>query len=120
MDAVLETGKILEASICYTGDILDPTRTKIFLKNIMLKMAKELQKLGTHILGLKDMAGLLKPAAAKILVKTIKEETGLPIHLHTHDTSGAGIATLLSASEAGVDIVDCAMDPFLEVLHNLV
>ena len=75
-------------------------------------MAKELQKLGTHILGLKDMAGLLKPAAAKILVKAIKEETGLPIHLHTHDTSGAGIATLLSASEAGVDIVDCAMDSF--------
>ena len=111
MDAVLETGKILEASICYTGDILDPTRTKYSLK-YYVKMAKELQKLGTHILGLKDMAGLLKPAAAKILVKTIKEETGLPIHLHTHDTSGAGIATLLSASEAGVDIVDCAMDSF--------
>ncbi len=111
MDAVLKTGKILEASICYTGDILDPTRTKYSLK-YYVKMAKELQKLGTHILGLKDMAGLLKPAAAKILVKAIKEETGLPIHLHTHDTSGAGIATLLSASEAGVDIVDCAMDSF--------
>ena len=111
MDSVLDTGKILEASICYTGDILDPTRTKYSLK-YYVKMAKELQSFGTHILGLKDMAGLLKPAAAKILIKTLKEETGLPIHLHTHDTSGAGIATLLAANEAGVDIVDCAMDSF--------
>ncbi len=111
MDAVLETGKILEASICYTGDILDPTKSKYDLK-YYVRMAKDLQKAGTHFLGLKDMAGLLKPSAAKILVKTLKEETGLPIHLHTHDTSGAGIATLLSACEAGVDIVDCAMDAF--------
>ena len=111
MDAVLETGKILEASICYTGDILDPTRSKYSLK-YYVGMAKELQKGGTHLLGLKDMAGLLKPAASKVLIKTLKEETGLPIHLHTHDTSGAGIATLLAASEAGVDVVDCAMDAF--------
>ncbi len=111
MDAVLATGKILEASICYTGDILDPTRSKYNLK-YYVKMAKELQKGGTHLLGLKDMAGLLKPAAAKVLIKTLKEETGLPIHLHTHDTSGVGIATLLAASEAGVDVVDCAMDSF--------
>ncbi|MDG2354781.1 MAG: pyruvate carboxylase [Paracoccaceae bacterium] len=111
MDAVLETGKILEASICYTGDILDPTRSKYDLK-YYVKMAKELQKAGTHLLGLKDMAGLLKPSAAKLLIKTLKDETGLPVHLHTHDTSGAGIATLLAASEAGVDVVDCAMDAF--------
>ena len=111
MESVLDTGKILEASICYTGDILDPTKTKYSLK-YYVKMAKELKSFGTHILGLKDMAGLLKPAAAKILIKTLKEETGLPIHLHTHDTSGAGIATLLAANEAGVDIVDCAMDSF--------
>ena len=78
----------------------------------MLKWLKNAKSFGTHILGLKDMAGLLKPAAAKILIKTLKEETGLPIHLHTHDTSGAGIATLLAANEAGVDIVDCAMDSF--------
>ena len=111
MESVLDTGKILEASICYTGDILDPTKTKYSLK-YYVKMAKELKSFGTHILGLKDMAGLLKPAAAKILIKTLKEETGLPVHLHTHDTSGAGIATLLAANEAGVDIVDCAMDSF--------
>ncbi len=111
MDAVLETGKILEASICYTGDILDPTKSKYDLK-YYVKMAKELQKAGTHLLGLKDMAGLLKPSAAKLLIKTLKDETGLPVHLHTHDTSGAGIATLLAASEAGVDVVDCAMDAF--------
>ena len=111
MDSVLDTGKLLEASICYTGDISDPTKSKYNLK-YYVRMAKELQKAGTHLLGIKDMAGLLKPSAAKVLVNTIKEETGLPIHLHTHDTSGAGIATLLAASEAGVDIIDCAMDAF--------
>ena len=111
MDSVLDTGKLLEASICYTGDISDPTKSKYNLK-YYVRMAKELQKAGTHLLAIKDMAGLLKPSAAKVLVNTLKEETGLPIHLHTHDTSGAGIATLLAASEAGVDIIDCAMDAF--------
>ncbi len=111
MDAVLDTGKILEASICYTGDIHDPNRAKYDLK-YYVGMAKELQKAGTHILGLKDMAGLVKPGAARVLVKALKEETGLPVHFHTHDTAGIACASILAAAEAGVDAVDCAMDAF--------
>ena len=109
MDAVIESGKICEASICYSGDILDPSRTKYNLK-YYVNMAKELEAAGAHILGIKDMAGLLKPAAAKILIGTLKQETGLPIHFHTHDTSGISAASILAASEAGVDAVDAAMD----------
>ncbi len=109
MDAVLETGKILEGSICYTGDILDPDRAKYSLK-YYVEMGKELKAAGSHILGLKDMAGLLKPSAAGPLVKALKEEVGLPIHFHTHDTSGAGIASIMAAAAAGVDAVDAAMD----------
>ena len=109
MDAVIESGKVLEGSICYTGDVMDPDRAKYDLK-YYVKMAKELKDAGTHILGLKDMGGLLKPAAARLLVKTLKEETGLPIHLHTHDTAGIACATILAAADAGVDAVDCAMD----------
>jgi pyruvate carboxylase len=109
IEAVRDTGKICEAAICYTGDILDPSRSKYDLK-YYVGMAKELQKAGTHILGLKDMAGLLKPASASILIKALKEETGLPIHFHTHDTSGIAAATILAASEAGADICDAAMD----------
>ncbi|MFD1883848.1 pyruvate carboxylase [Paracoccus pacificus] len=109
MDAVLESGKLCEAAICYTGDILDPDRAKYDLK-YYVDMAKELEAAGTHVLGLKDMAGLLKPAAARVLIKALKEEIGLPIHFHTHDTSGMGGATILAASDAGVDVVDCAMD----------
>ncbi len=109
MDAVLAQDKILEASICYTGDLLDPDNSKYDLK-YYVETGKELKKSGTHILGLKDMAGLLKPTAATALVKALKEEVGLPIHFHTHDTAGAGLATILAASEAGVDAVDCAMD----------
>ncbi|TPE53860.1 pyruvate carboxylase [Amaricoccus solimangrovi] len=111
MEAVLGTGKILEASICYTGDIFDPDRAKYDLK-YYVAMAKELKAAGTHVLGLKDMAGLLKPAAARVLVKALKEETGLPIHFHTHDTSGVAAATILAAADAGVDAVDAAMDAF--------
>ena len=107
-DAVLESGKVLEASICYTGDIEDPSRTKYAL-DYYVKLAKELKAAGTHILGIKDMAGLLKPFAARTLVKALKEETGLPIHLHTHDTAGIQAGTLLIAAEAGVDAVDCAI-----------
>ena len=107
-DAVLDSGKILEAAICYTGDIEDPSRSKYAL-GYYVELAKELKHAGTHILGLKDMAGLLKPFAARILVKALKEETGLPIHLHTHDTSGIQAATLLLAAEVGVDAVDCAL-----------
>jgi Pyruvate carboxylase len=109
MDAVLETDRVLEGTICYTGDILDPARAKYDLK-YYVAMGKELRDTGSHILGLKDMAGLLKPSAAGMLVKALKEEVGLPIHFHTHDTSGAGIATIMAASAAGVDAVDAAMD----------
>ena len=109
MDAVLDCGKVLEGAICYTGDIHDPNRAKYDLK-YYVKMAKELQAAGTHILGLKDMGGLVKPDAARVLVKALKEETGLPVHFHTHDTAGIALASILAASEAGVDAVDCAMD----------
>ena len=111
IDAVNASGKICEASICYTGDILNPDRAKYDL-NYYVSIAKELKQSGAHVLGLKDMAGLMKPIAAKILVKTLKEEVGLPIHFHTHDTSGLAGATILAAAEAGVDAVDAAMDSF--------
>ncbi len=107
MDEVLKQDKICEATICYTGDILDPKRDKYTLK-YYVDLAKELEKRGAHILAIKDMSGLLKPYAAKKLVSTLKQEVGLPIHLHTHDTTANQVATLLMASEAGVDIVDCA------------
>jgi len=109
MDAVIESGKICEGTVCYTGDIMDPERAKYDLK-YYVSMAQELREAGAHILGLKDMAGLLKPAGARILIKALKEEVGLPIHFHTHDTAGVASATILAASEAGVDAVDCAMD----------
>ena len=108
MDAVRKSGKICEAAICYTGDISDPTRTKYPL-TYYVNMAKELEKMGAHILAIKDMAGLLKPFAGYQLIKALKEEIGIPIHLHTHDTSGNGGALLLMASQAGVDIVDAAL-----------
>ncbi len=111
MDAVLETDKILEGTVCYTGDILNPDRAKYDLK-YYVAMAQELKAAGAHILGLKDMAGLLKPGAARVLVKALKEEVGLPVHFHTHDTSGIAGATILAAAEAGVDAVDAAMDAF--------
>jgi pyruvate carboxylase len=111
MDAVLEANKVLEGTVCYTGDILDPTRAKYDMKYYVAR-AQELKSAGAHILGLKDMAGLLKPAAAKLLVKTLKQEVGLPVHFHTHDTSGAAAATILAACDAGVDAVDAAMDAF--------
>ncbi len=109
IDEVLKTGKVAEACICYTGDILDPSKDKYTLK-YYVNMAKEIEKMGVHILGIKDMAGLLKPYAANTLIKALKEEISLPIHLHTHDTSGNGLSTLLMATEAGVDIVDCALN----------
>ncbi|GFE63535.1 pyruvate carboxylase [Litoreibacter roseus] len=109
MDAVQEANKVCEGTICYTGDILNPDRAKYDLK-YYVAMGKDLKAAGAHVLGLKDMAGLLKPAAARQLIKALKEEVGLPIHFHTHDTAGVAIATILAASEAGVDAVDCAMD----------
>ena len=111
MDAVNEAGKICEGTICYTGDILDPNRAKYDLK-YYVNMGKELEAAGAHVLGLKDMAGLLKPAAARQLVKALKEELSIPVHFHTHDTSGIAGATILAAADAGVDAVDAAMDAF--------
>ena len=108
MDAVRKTGKICEAAICYTGDITDPKRDKYPL-SYYVALARELEQMGAHILAIKDMAGLLKPFAAYKLVKALKEEVGIPVHLHTHDTSGNGGATLLMACQAGVDIVDAAL-----------
>ena len=109
MDAVLDTGKILEGTICYTGNILDPDRAKYDLK-YYVKMAKELEAAGAHVLGLKDMAGLLKPASAAVLIPALKDAVDLPIHFHTHDTAGVACGTILTAAAAGVDAVDCAMD----------
>ena len=111
MDAVIENSKVCEGTICYTGDILNPNRAKYNLK-YYVKMAKALEAAGAHVLGLKDMAGLLKPAAATALIGALKQEVGLPIHFHTHDTSGISGATVLAAAEAGVDVVDAAMDAF--------
>ncbi|MEL7461135.1 MAG: pyruvate carboxylase [Pseudomonadota bacterium] len=109
MEAVLETDRLCEGTICYTGDLGNPDRSKYDLK-YYVSMAKELEAAGAHILGLKDMAGLLKPAAARVLVRALKDEVGLPIHFHTHDTAGIASGTILAAAEAGVDAVDCAMD----------
>lgn len=109
IDQVLENGKIAEATMCYTGDILDENRDKYSIK-YYVDFAKELERIGAQILGIKDMSGLLKPYAAKKLIKSLKEEVGLPIHLHTHDTTGNGVATILQATEAGVDIVDTAVN----------
>ncbi len=111
MDAVISKGKLCEGSICYTGDYRDPERSKYDMK-YYVGLARELKDAGAHILGLKDMGGLLKPTAAGPLVKTLKAETGLPVHFHTHDTSGVAGASILAAAEAGVDAVDLAMDAF--------
>ncbi|QIT54991.1 pyruvate carboxylase [Aquisalimonas sp. 2447] len=111
MDAVLESGKVCEGTLCYTGDILDPGRPKYDLK-YYVELGKALRDAGAHILGVKDMAGLLKPAAARVLFRALKEEVGLPIHFHTHDTGGIAGATILAAADAGVDAADVAMDAF--------
>lgn len=109
IDETIKQGKIAEACICYTGDILDDYKDKYTL-NYYIKTAKEIEKMGAHILGIKDMSGLLKPYAAEKLIKELKNEISIPIHLHTHDTSGNGVATVLMAAEAGVDIVDVAFN----------
>ncbi len=110
MDAVLESGAICEAAICYTGDILDPSRPKYDLK-YYVALAKELEKMGAHILAIKDMAGLCKPYALEKLVQTLKQEIGIPIHFHTHDTSGIAGASVLKGAEVGLDIADGALAP---------
>ncbi|WP_144550163.1 pyruvate carboxylase [Peribacillus simplex] len=124
IDAVRQSGKIAEAAICYTGDLNDPSRSKYNI-DYYKKMAVELEHAGAHILAIKDMAGLLKPDAAYRLVSELKETTSLPIHLHTHDTSGNGIYMYSKAIEAGVDIVDTAIgslagltsQPSVQTLH---
>ena len=109
LDETLNQGKVAEACICYTGDILDSSRDKYNL-DYYVRMAKELEKRGTHILGIKDMSGLIKPVAAKKLIDALKNEISIPIHLHTHDTSGNGVAALMMAGAAGVDIIDAAFN----------
>lgn len=110
MDAVIDTGMICEAAICYSGDILNPARPKYDLK-YYVNLAKELEKMGAHMLAIKDMAGLCKPAAAAKLVKTLKQEIGIPIHFHTHDTAGIQAASILMASDEGLDVADAALAP---------
>jgi pyruvate carboxylase len=109
IDAVAEEGKIAEGALCYTGDMLDPARSKYDLA-YYVGLAKELERAGCHMLAIKDMAGLLKPDAARVLIGALKQEVGLPLHLHTHDTSGIAAATLIAAVEAGVDAIDAATD----------
>ncbi len=110
IEEALKTGKIVEGTICYTGDITSPTETKYTL-DYYVKMALELESLGCHSIAIKDMAALLKPRAAKELVTALKQELHVPLHLHTHDSTGNGVSTVLMAAEAGVDIVDLAIEP---------
>ncbi|WP_454688976.1 pyruvate carboxylase [Achromobacter aloeverae] len=109
MDAVIETGALCEGAICYTSDIFDAGRPKYQLK-YYIDMARQLERAGAHIIGIKDMAGVCRPPAARALVKALREEVGLPIHFHTHDTSGGSVSSVLAAAEAGADAVDGAMD----------
>ena len=109
IDAVVDSGKIAEGALCYTGDILDPDRAKYSLA-YYVDLAKQLDAAGCHMIAIKDMAGLLKPAAATVLVKALRDATDLPLHFHTHDTSGAAAATVLAAIDAGIDAVDGAID----------
>ncbi len=109
LDAVLKTDRLCEAAICYTGDLFDPARPKYNL-DYYTELALEMKSAGAHILGIKDMAGLARPRQITALVKRLKAETGLPVHFHTHDTSGIAAATVLAAAEAGADAVDAAMD----------
>ncbi len=108
MEAVQDTHAICEAALCYTGDILDEKRDKYSLQ-YYVKLGRELEKMGAHFLAIKDMAGLCRPYAAHKLVKALKEEIGLPVHFHTHDTSGINAASVLRAADAGVDVVDLAL-----------
>ena len=109
IDAVRESGRLCEAAICYTGNLSDP-REKKYTLDYYVKLARELKAAGAHIIGIKDMAGLCRPAAARALVAALKAETGLPLHFHTHDTSGISAASVLAAAEAGCDAVDGAID----------
>ena len=109
LEAVLDSGALCEAAICYTGDLLDPAPQEVFARLLRPARPKELERLGVHLIAIKDMAGLCKPAAAAQLVRALKDEVGVPIHFHTHDTSGIAAASVLAASAAGADIVDLAI-----------
>ena len=109
IDAVLETGALCEGAICYTADLFDAERPKYNLA-YYVKLAKQLERAGCHILAIKDMAGVCRPRAASALIKALREETDLPIHFHTHDTSGAAAASVLAAVHAGADAFDAALD----------
>lgn len=109
IDAVVEAGAVAEGAICYTGDLFDAARPKFNLR-YYLERAKAIEKAGAHLLGIKDMAGVCRPRAARELVRALKQEVGLPIHFHTHDTSGAAAASVLAAIEAGCEAVDGALD----------
>jgi pyruvate carboxylase len=111
IEAVRNTGMLAEAAVCYTGDILDPKRSKYNLK-YYVGLAKDLEKLGANLLAIKDMAGLCKPFAARQLIRALRQEVGIPIHFHTHDSAGGQMASLILAAEENVDIVDAAMAPF--------
>ena len=117
IETALKTGKIVEGAICYTGDITDPNETKYTL-DYYVKRAKELESLGVHIFTIKDMAGLVKPYAAKKLISALKEELKIPVNLHTHDSTGNGVSTLLMATEAGLDIADCAIGSMSSMTSN--
>jgi pyruvate carboxylase len=110
MDAVLEAGALCEAAICYTGDILNPQRTKYNLQ-YYVELAKQLAAMGAQFLAIKDMAGLCKPHAAAVLIRALRQEIGIPIHFHTHDTSGMQAGAILLASQEGLDIADAALAP---------
>jgi len=109
IDAVRDSGKLCEAAICYTGNLCDPAEQKYTLQ-YYVRMARELERAGAQVIGIKDMAGLVRPRAATMLVKALREEVGLPVHFHTHDTSGIAAASVLAAVDAGVDAIDAAVD----------
>lgn len=110
MEAAGKAGGVVEGAICYTGDVSNPNLTKHDLK-YYLNLCDELIKAGIHVLAIKDMAGLLKPRAAAILVDAIRQKyPDVPIHIHTHDTAGAGVASMLKCAEHGADVVDVAVD----------
>ncbi len=110
IDCVGEAGGVIEAAMCYTGDVSDPNRGMYTLE-YYLDFVQQLEALGIHVLAIKDMAGLLKPEAATMLVGAIREQhPDLPIHVHTHDTAGTGVASMLASAKAGADAVDCAAD----------
>lgn len=110
MEAAGKAGGIVEAAISYTGDVSDPKKKKYDLK-YYTNLADELVKVGTHVLGIKDMAGLLRPKAAHMLIDAIRQKhPDVPIHIHTHDTAGAGVAAMLACAESGADVVDVAVD----------